>query len=102
MASPFSTISTELNMRFLLAKDSPKEVTIFGDRIALIIAVWFVLVCWLAFSGGFERPQDQPPVAVVAAFVSPIVVFFVCYRISPKFHEFVLSIDLPLATWEPK
>lgn len=85
-------------MRFLLSKDACDEAIAMGNKATVVVAIWFLLVCGLAFGGKFEPLPGRFPVAVLAGFAIPILLFLVVYRLSNSLRKLVCAIDLPLAT----
>jgi hypothetical protein len=69
-----------------------------GLTVAAALALWFVLVFVLGAAGAFGTPPGTPPLPIFVGVVAPIVAFFLLYRLSSAFRDFVLSLDLRLAT----
>jgi len=55
-------------------------------------AGWFSAIYWLAGRGTFVSP-NKPPVAVGLAFTTPILLFLVTERISPRWRARVTSVS---------
>src|SRR5262245_6918064 len=53
--------------------------------------VWFGAAFWLAARGTFVSSQDEPPVALAIAFLTPILLFLASLRI-PNWRALVVSI----------
>jgi hypothetical protein len=68
------------------------------STLTVIVVVWFPLVLAAGFAGTFESGPSRPPLTVLAAFLGPPLVFAVIYRVSRRFRDFVLAIDLRLLT----
>lgn len=66
--------------------------------IGALLAAWLVLVLVLGSRGVFEAPQGAPPLGIFLAVAIPIVLFALGYRTSGRFRDFVLGLDVPLAT----
>jgi hypothetical protein len=49
-------------------------------------------------SGAFVRPSGTPPLPILAGFLTPLIAFAAAYRAIGSFRDFVLSLDLRLAT----
>lgn len=64
--------------------------------IALVLAIWFVLVVSLGAKGVFLGRPGAPPVGLAAGVTAPLLLFFAWLRFSRSFREFVLSLDLRL------
>jgi hypothetical protein len=63
-----------------------------------IIAGWFAFAFIASALHVFQKTSNRFGVAVALAAVSPIVAFGVWYAISPKFRQFVLSLNPRLLT----
>src|SRR5215510_916365 len=53
--------------------------------------VWFGATFWLAVRGTFVSSQDEPPLALAVAFLTPILLFLVSLQI-PGWRALVVSI----------
>jgi len=69
-----------------------------GLTVAVVLAAWFVLVSVLGAVGGFAAPPGTPPLPIFIGVVAPIVAFFLFFWFSSAFRDFVLGIDLRVAT----
>ena len=69
-----------------------------GPTVAAVLAAWFVLVSVLGAVGAFGTPPGTPPLPIFVGVVAPIVAFFLFFWLSSAFRDFVLSIDLRVAT----
>jgi hypothetical protein len=65
---------------------------------AVVLAVWLALVVVLGTRGAFVRPPGALPLPIFVGVTAPIVAFIALYWISRAFRDFVLAIDLRLAT----
>jgi hypothetical protein len=65
---------------------------------AIVLAVWLALVVFLGARGAFARPPDTPPLLIFIGVTAPIVAFVAFFWTSRAFRDFVLAIDLRLAT----
>ncbi len=61
---------------------------------AATLAIWFAAVLVLAASGAFAASPAQPPLGILLAIASPPLLFALLYRLSRRFRDFALSIDL--------
>ncbi|MBU6478402.1 MAG: hypothetical protein KGQ32_10770, partial [Xanthomonadaceae bacterium] len=77
---------------------SPAESRPSGTRlgVALVIAIWFVLVVSLGAKGAFLGRPGTPPIGIAVGVAAPLLLFFAWLRLSPTFRDFVLSLDLRL------
>ena len=66
--------------------------------IVVVLAIWFVVVFSLGAAGLLFRGTGLPPFPILIGAAGPVVVFLVAYWGSAAFREYVLSIDLRLAT----
>ena len=64
------------------------------QKILLLVAVWFGVVMWAALTGQFQPPAGQPPALLLAAFVTPSLVFVVAYLFSEQIRDWLASLDL--------
>lgn len=69
-----------------------------GLSVAFVLAVWFLVVYLLGVGEVFVTPGGTPPLALLIAVTTPIIVFLTAYWISYPFREFVLAADLRLLT----
>ena len=60
---------------------------------AAVLLAWFLLALGGSLLGVFDSGQ-RPPLLLGLAFVVPVGAFVACYLTSPRFREFVLSLDL--------
>ena len=60
------------------------------------LAAWLAAVVVLGASGAFMAPPRTPPLALLIAFVTPIAVPVIAYRLSARFREWVLGIETRL------
>jgi hypothetical protein len=63
-----------------------------------VLAFWLVAVLLLGAAGAFVRPPGTPPLPILIGVTAPLAVFLVAYRGWAAFREYLLAIDLPLAT----
>jgi hypothetical protein len=66
--------------------------------IAIVLAVWLALVMLLGARGAFVRPPGTPPLPIFIGVTAPIIAFLALFWMSRAFRDFVLAIDLRLAT----
>ncbi|HLW24323.1 MAG TPA: hypothetical protein VKT22_08195 [Steroidobacteraceae bacterium] len=67
-----------------------------GFIIAIVLALWLLLVVALGAAGAFVAAPGQPPLPIAIGVAAPLAVFFAGLRLSPAFRGFVLSVDLRL------
>jgi len=63
-----------------------------------VLSLWFLTVLILGSRGAFVRPTGSLPVPILLPIVIPIGLFLMAFRISDRFHAWILSIDLGLIT----
>jgi hypothetical protein len=61
---------------------------------AATLAIWFAGVLALAAAGAFAASPTQPPLGIFLAIVLPPLAFALLYRLSRRFRDFALAIDL--------
>jgi hypothetical protein len=61
---------------------------------AAVAVVWLAAVAALGASGAFLSPPGTPPIPVAVGALAPLVVFFLAYRTSRAFRNWVLAADL--------
>src|SRR5262245_1670701 len=59
-----------------------------------ILSLWFLSVFILGWREAFISPAGSLPIPILTAIVIPILLFFITFRISNGFREWVLSADL--------
>ena len=62
--------------------------------VVAVLAAWFLVVLAAGRAGAFESGPSQPPLAVLAAIVVPLLLFAAAYPGSSQFRRFVRAIDL--------
>ena len=67
-------------------------------RLAVVftLAAWFAVVVIFGAMGAFVAPPGKPPLPIALGVVLPLVAFFAALKLSRRFQEFVLGIDLRL------
>ena len=78
---------------FVTRRGAPAGV---GVIVAVTLAVWFVSVVSLGIAGAFVGRPGTPPLPLAIGFAAPLALFFISLRLSPRFVEFVHSLDLRL------
>ena len=78
----------------MLSASNPKPL--IGQTVKTVLAVWLGAVLILGASGVFIGAPGQPPLAVFASAVLPLLAFAAALRASPAFREFVLALDVRL------
>lgn len=78
----------------------PRRAAVSGAALTttLVLTVWLALVLFLGARGAFVGPPGTPPLPIFFGAMSPIIAFLALFRMSRAFRDFVLAIDLPLAT----
>ena len=66
--------------------------------VVLIVAAWLLAVVLGGVAGMFESGPSQPPLPILAALAVPLGIFGLGYALSPRFRDFVLSLDLRMLT----
>ncbi len=64
--------------------------------VGFTLAAWFAVVAIFGAAGAFVAPPGKPPLPIALGVVLPLVAFFAALRLSGRFREFVLGIDLEL------
>jgi hypothetical protein len=64
----------------------------------ILLAIWFVAVLFLGNSRFFVASQGTPPVKLLVAATTPVVLFLLAVSLSPAVREFALAVDLKVAT----
>ncbi len=84
-----------------LTQTQPQSGTAGGGArlfLAATIALWFALVALAIDAGLTQNAPGQPPLPLVAAVAIPLAIYFLLYRASSAFRNYVLSADLRLLT----
>jgi hypothetical protein len=63
-----------------------------------VLVIWLTLVVLLGADGSFVRPAGTLPLPIVIGAMAPIILFLTTYWWLRAFREFVLAVDLRLAT----
>jgi hypothetical protein len=66
--------------------------------VVLTVAAWLLAVVLGGVAGMFESGPSQPPLPILAALAVPLGIFGLGYALSPRFRDFVLSLDLRMLT----
>ncbi len=61
-----------------------------------VLLLWLLLALILAANDAFVREPGALPLPILAAFLTPILVFLVAFGTVGPFRDFVMSIDLPV------
>jgi hypothetical protein len=64
--------------------------------IAIVVAVWLLLIVSLGAAGAFVGVPGTPPLPIAIGVTAPLVLFFTWLRVSHSFRDFVLALDLRL------
>ena len=67
-----------------------------GQAIGVALLAWLGAVALLAASGAYLGRPGQPPLAVFASAVAPLILFGAAWRASAGFRDFLLAIDVRL------
>ena len=62
--------------------------------VTVILAIWLAAAVVLAAAGAFAGSPTQPPLGILLAVVLPPLLFATLYRVSGRFQDFALAIDL--------
>jgi hypothetical protein len=62
--------------------------------VTVILAIWLAAAVVLAATGAFAGSPTQPPLGILLAVVLPPLLFATLYRVSGRFQDFALAIDL--------
>jgi hypothetical protein len=62
--------------------------------VAAVAAAWLAAVAVVGASGGFLSPPGTPPIPVAVGALAPLLLFFLAYRASRAFRDWVLALDL--------
>lgn len=73
-------------------------MTRYGKLTAWLIAAWFAFSLGASALHLYRTGPNQPPLALGAAFLTPVVVFLAWFRLSPRFREFTHSLDTRVLT----
>jgi len=65
-----------------------------GQAIGVVLLAWLGAVAFLGATGAYLGRAGQPPLAVFASAVMPLVMFGIAWRASAAFREFLLAIDI--------
>ena len=66
--------------------------------LTIIFAVWLALAFWLGARGTFVTPRGAPPIPLLLAVLTPVVVFLFAFWTWRPLHDFVLAADVRLLT----
>lgn len=66
--------------------------------LAVTLALWFALAALAIDAGLMQNTPGQPPLPLVVAAGVPLLIYFVLYRASSAFRNYVLAADLRLIT----
>jgi hypothetical protein len=66
--------------------------------VLVVLTLWFALVFWLALNHQFVAPPGTPPLSILGAVLTPIILFGIAYFASATVRELVLTADLSLVT----
>ncbi|MHA1569709.1 MAG: hypothetical protein ACTSXZ_09570 [Alphaproteobacteria bacterium] len=71
-----------------------------GSRLflAAALSLWFALVALAIDADLLRNPPGQPPLPLIVAVAIPLSIYFLLYRASSAFRNYVLSADLRLIT----
>jgi hypothetical protein len=83
------------SMRASQRTENHSNVRLF---IAGVLAMWFALVFFLGARESFVRAPGAWPLPILIGVTAPLLVFLVAFVVSRAFRDFVLTVDLRLAT----
>jgi hypothetical protein len=96
------TMSTAINTapseRERSSIDRPPHYSGMVTLLAMIGAIWLLVIVAAGAAGVFEAGRGRPPLALLAALVVPPALFMLAYRVSTGFRRLVLGLDLRLLT----
>jgi hypothetical protein len=64
--------------------------------VGAVLLLWLVLASILGANDAFARQPGELPLSILAGLLTPILVFLVAFWTVVPFHDFVMSIDLPV------
>jgi hypothetical protein len=64
--------------------------------VGTVLLLWLVLVFIVGANDGFARGPGELPLPILVGLLTPILVFLVVFWTVGPFHDFVMSIDLPV------
>ncbi len=91
-----NTRTAHLSWRELMAAQTSRQYWNTRLLVAIVLALWFVLVLFLGREGVFFRPPGSPPLPILLGVTVPIIAFLAAYFASATFKAFVLASDLRL------
>jgi hypothetical protein len=62
------------------------------------LALWLGAVVVLGVRGAFVAAPGEVPYPIALGFGVPLVAFVIAFRVSSAFRDFLMTLDLPLAT----
>jgi hypothetical protein len=83
---------------FSLGDDIIRESSKLTFAVGVVLAIWFAVIFLLGAVGAFVTPPGAPPLPILIGFTAPIIVFLAAFWGFSAFYDFVLTIDLRLAT----
>ena len=78
--------------------DLPHSFSALRIAAGSVLVLWFFTVLILGSGGSFLLPAGSLPIPILLAIAIPIGLFFIAFRISSLFREWVLSADLRFIT----
>jgi hypothetical protein len=78
------------------AATAPRGSLVWG--LATLVVAWFLLILVAGSHGVFVSGPSRPPLPLLIAVVGPPALFAVAYRVSRRFRDLALGIDLRLLT----
>ena len=82
-----------------MKESSYKAGTSYKALLGTIVALWFAFSLTASVLHVFATPPGRPPIPVGLAASLPIVLFLGWFAASPRFREFVLSLDVSTLTF---
>ncbi len=67
-----------------------------GAVVGALLLLWLMVVLILGTDDAFARGPGAVPLPILAGFLTPIIVFLIAFWTVGPFHDFVMSIDLPI------
>jgi hypothetical protein len=76
----------------------PKPSNAWQAGLWIVLAAWFLVVLVLGSDNFFVAPQGVPPLTLLIAATSPVLMFLISLLLSPGIRELALDSDLKVAT----
>jgi len=70
----------------------------FARTLGMLIVAWFVVAVAAGAGGAFVAGPARPPLPLLVAVLGPLLLFALAYRLSRRFRDYALALDLRLLT----